>query len=124
MANEKFIALSAGLDDQVAASGNMFIVTGKKQDGSVASGTTGNQVGNYDSDGLGTYVASAFFTGANEGYRCMIIDKEGRPSSFTCWFASAPTPGKYTLTQDWKEDPDDDSECIQDSTTYFKYELA
>jgi hypothetical protein len=127
MANEKFVCRLSGLADDVNFSGKIFVVTGKQEGGSLSSGTANDEIGVYDSDGLGSYTSSSFFTTDNVGYKCMLIDKgNGSPLNFIAYFASAPTKGTHTINNNsrYLEDPDDDGISVQDSSTWYKYELA
>jgi hypothetical protein len=117
--------LSTLADFGATEPGFMMMVIGGSQLEDFTPGTLGDQCGNYDQDGLGSYAPSAIFTGTLTAKRAFWIEKNGQKVSrvvFDAWLTTASSPGAiHDETARFKEDPDDDGACVQGGTAYYKY---
>ncbi|MBW3000173.1 hypothetical protein KY339_05875 [Candidatus Woesearchaeota archaeon] len=85
-------------------------------------GTTGNECGNYW-DGA-TYVTSSEYTDTVYEKSLIVVggSSHGPFSVFTTSQVGA--GGQYSTFQKYKEHASDDAECVQGTTTYYKYVLC
>jgi hypothetical protein len=104
----------------------LFVTTGRPGE-SFNFTTSGNECGNYDSDGLGTYTASIRFSGTGSYKTVVWLDLKagnaGKNDRMEQVIGAASMSNGVrcaTITQ-YKEDLDDDAECVQGGLTYYKY---
>ena len=130
MATTEVAAKKGSLEDLIPA--NLTLVfTGKnsvKRDNKLIVGGVDDEVGTFDSDGLGAYSNSATFVPATtiQGVEVIAISSDGSHEVLTMWPAVAiPNGTIITAAALFNEGGNDDSKSVDDASgkaiNYFKY---